>query len=66
MSVINVEVEPKPYESFEKLIRRFVKKCKKEEVAKTFCEKSRHKTKRQKTKEKREKNDRLRRKHERF
>lgn len=37
---IHVEVKPKPGESFEKLLRRFTKKCKKLEITRKCYENS--------------------------
>jgi len=59
---INVEIVPRPYEPIEKVLKRFSKKCKKEEVAKEFCERSRFQTRRQKQKKKQLKQQRLRQK----
>lgn len=59
---INVDITPRPYEPIEKTLRRFTKKCKKEEVVKQFCERLHFKTKRQKAKEKQLKQRRLRQK----
>lgn len=36
--VINVEVTPKPYETIEKTLRRFAKKCSKENIKKQHTE----------------------------
>lgn len=57
---VNVEVKLKEGESSDKLIRRFIKKCKKQEIVKEHLDKiSFFKTKSQKRREKRSKNKRL-------
>ena len=61
--VINAEVYPRDGESIDRLIKRFTKKCKKQEVIEEYLDKtSWHKTKRQKRREKYLKNKYLRRK----
>ena len=58
---INVEVRPKPGESDEKLIKRFLKKCKKQEIIREYLDRvSYAKTKSQKRRQKRIKNRYLR------
>jgi len=60
---INAEIVPYPYEPIEKALKRFAKKCKKEEIVREFCDRTRFKTKRQRRKEKSLKHQRLRQKH---
>lgn len=36
MSVTNVEVELRDHESFDKLVKRFIRKCKKEEILEEY------------------------------
>ena len=63
MSITKVEVFPRRDESFEKMLKRFIKKCKKQEIIKEHLEKtSFHKTKSQKRRDKIEKNKYLRKK----
>ena len=55
--VINIEVRLKDGESQEKLIKRFLKKCKKQEIVKEYLDKtSFFKSKHQRRKEKRLRN----------
>ena len=62
MSAVNVEVELRPGESSDKLIKRFFKKVKKTEIIKEYLEKTAYaKTKSQKKRDKRLKNRNLRR-----
>lgn len=58
---VNVSVELRPGESSERLIKRFIKKCKKEDVIREYLTKtSFHRTKSQKRREKIRKNRHLR------
>lgn len=50
--IINIEIVPKPYEPIEKTIKRFSKKCKKENIIKDVMRYSFFETKRQKEKRK--------------
>jgi len=55
--VINVEVKPKDGEPSEKIIKRFFKKCKKQEIIREYLEKTTfHRTRAQKRREKIRKN----------
>ncbi len=42
MAAINVSVRSRPRESAERLIRRFIKKCKKEKVVERYRERTDH------------------------
>jgi ribosomal protein S21 len=61
MKTINAEVKLKDGESQEKLLRRFLKKCKKQDIVKEYLDKTSYfKSKREKRKEKHLRNKYLR------
>lgn len=64
--VFNVEVLPRPNEPVDKLIKRFFKKCKKQEIIKEYLDKTSFaRSKSQKRKEKERNNEYQKRRNER-
>ena len=58
MSTIHVEVVPRGNEPIEKVLRRFTRKCKKEEVVREFTERTEFRSKKERRRLKSEKNRR--------
>lgn len=60
--IINIDIIPRPLEPIDKALKRFNKKCKKENITKDYCDRRRFQTNREKRRKKEFERQKLQRK----